>query len=61
MKKHMVEVTYKFEIKYKHKQHLIDLLHDLENSPIIERGGAGMVDGTAYSYNCVIKGKGKIT
>jgi hypothetical protein len=60
VKKKIVEIAYKFEIKYEHEQHLADITNELKEKPIFEMGGAGIVEGKAYGYDCKKKGKGKV-
>lgn len=60
MEKKIVEVAYKFEIKYENEKHLNNIIKELKDTPIFDLGGAGIIDGKAYGYSCKRKGKGRI-
>ena len=58
MKTKVVEITYKFKIKYGHIDLLKRIMRDLRKEPIYDMGGASIIDGEAYSYSCKRVGKG---
>ncbi|MBW1791575.1 MAG: hypothetical protein JRJ14_04785 [Deltaproteobacteria bacterium] len=61
MKKKVIEVTYTFDVSYKHKDHLESIENDLLKEPIFNMSGAGVAsDDIVYSYNCKMRQKGKI-
>ena len=59
MKTKVVEITYKFNIKYGHINLLKRIMRDLKKEPIYDMGGASIIDGEAYSYSCKRVGKGR--
>jgi len=60
MKTKTVEVIYKFKIKYEHPDHLKDMVKELQDNVDYIVGGAGLIDGEVYYYNCGRTGKGRV-
>jgi len=63
MKNKVVEITYRFKIKYGHTDHLKRIIRDLREEPVNDMSGAGIggdgSDGKIYSYSCERIGKGR--
>jgi len=62
MKKRIVRVTYKFEVRYEHDEHRDNIIRELLNDPIFDMSGAGIAsDERCYGYECRRIGKGKVS
>jgi hypothetical protein len=46
----IVTVAFKFQIKYVEKKHREQLIRDIKKGSIFGIGGAGIVNGIAFSY-----------